>query len=206
MKLICWHGWGYDNTFFAPLMKILTDVDIICVNEGYFGAPYIPPVANDVAIGIGHSQGFSRLIQTFPNLQGYVSLNGFTQFMRSQNFPNGTPKAMLGAMIQQYQRHPDVVLQTFYERTGHPHLGAPLHRNDELLRQNLTALRSLSIKLPEAPILAIAGTDDLITPVTLQQDCFSKLHLIENANHSLLPTHATVCATLIRSFIESIAS
>ncbi|MBW8309263.1 MAG: alpha/beta hydrolase [Candidatus Paracaedibacteraceae bacterium] len=204
MKLICWHGWGYDNTFFAPLLKILYDFDILCINEGYFGSPYLPDVMPEMAVGIGHSQGFSRLIQKFPTLAGYVSLNGFTQFMQSQNFPNGIPKASLGAMIQQYQRHPDIVLQNFYERTGHIHVVGNSQRNDELLRQNLTALRPLSIKLPPAPVLAIAGKDDLIAPLSLQRDCFSKLHIIENANHSLLPTHASECARLIRSFFKNI--
>lgn len=203
MKLIYWHGWGYDSTFFAPLRKILSSWQTICADEGYFGAPIFPSVSTEIAIGIGHSQGFSRLIQLHPNLTGYVSLNGFTQFMQSQNFVNGIPKPVIGAMIQQFQRKPDDVLGTFYDRAGlNPSLSS--NRNNPLLLQNLAALRSLKIGLPNKPILAIAGEADQIAPIALQQDCFTNLHIVKNANHCLIQTHAQECAHLIAHFIKRI--
>jgi pimeloyl-[acyl-carrier protein] methyl ester esterase len=206
MTIIYWHGWGYDSTFFAPLRKILSAFKEICVDEGYFGIPHVPKTLPDQSIGIGHSQGFSRLIHRFPNLLGYVSLSGFTQFMQGSTFPHGVPKPVLGAMIQHFQRDPDTVLKKFYHQVG---LNPPLNqdfRNDELLRQNLVALRSLKISLPEAPLLAIAGSEDLITPPPLQQNCFPAVHVIEGAHHDLLSTHAEACATLIPQFIRTLKS
>lgn len=204
MQLIYWHGWGYDSTVFAPLLKILAEFDAICISEGYFGETSIPQTIHSEAIGIGHSQGFSRLVQTFPHLKGYVSLNGYTQFLQSHSFANGIPKAVLGAMIQQFQRHPDKVLESFYRNCGYLPDYSALKRNDELLRQNLTALRSLSVPRPRAPVLAIAAAEDQIVPLKLQQDCFTQIQIIDQANHSLIPQHALPCASLIRRFIESL--
>lgn len=204
MKLVYWHGWGYDSTFFAPLRKILHDFDAICINEGYFGIKTIPDHIPETAVGIGHSQGFSRLAQKFPHLSGYVSLNGFTQFVQSPAFTNGVPKASLGAMIQQFQRYPEVVLQNFYERTGHFLPLGQSTRNDDLLRQQLVALRSLAITQPSAPTLAISGSNDLITPLALQKSCFPELHVIESANHALIYQYPKDCANLIRKFIQGL--
>lgn len=210
MKFIYWHGWGYDSTFFSPLTTILSDLsefNAIHVNEGYFGTPHIPLDINspEQTIGIGHSQGFSRLIKTYPNLKAYISLNGFTQFMQSPDFPAGTPKSVLGAMIQQFQRHPQTVLETFYRKTGYVQKEWQFNRDDELLRQNLTALRSLKAKLPNAPILAIVSEQDLIAPKELQQLCFPDYHLIHGSGHSLVYSHGIECANLIVDFIKNLS-
>lgn len=87
LGLVFFHGWGLSPAFWQPLATRLAQYPQVFADAGYFGTsqfptltPHLPP--GHRWVGIGHSLGFARALQT-PPAQGWaalVSVAGFARF------------------------------------------------------------------------------------------------------------------------------
>ncbi len=100
LGLVFYHGWGLDTQFWQPLAARLAQYPQAFSDAGYFGAPQNPTLSPDHRwVGIGHSLGFARALQTPPagGWAAFVSVVGFTRFCAPPS--GGEGQAQLRALI-----------------------------------------------------------------------------------------------------------
>lgn len=169
---------------------------------GFGGNAQRPRLDPDRAwIAVGHSYGFAWLLQQAANFQddtaaagvagnrasvaqwqAAVSINGFTRFCRQSGQPQGTPVRLLDAMLARLDSDPVATVQDFRQRCGivpdDPAFPLSTLIKDtgsnarQALQQHLLTLRTLDLRLPKLPLLALATQDDTIVPPALAQACF----------------------------------
>ncbi|MEX2304594.1 MAG: hypothetical protein WD595_00210, partial [Waddliaceae bacterium] len=150
-------------------------------------------------IGVGHSLGFMKLLQSHVQWKGLVSIAGFTQFKQRE------------AALQMLNNREVTLasLESFYQKSGHhPYLSPaniPRLRMDLDLLLELDLTRSLQEK--QIPVLALAGKDDPIVPLQLSQNCFGAsldvdLHFIETSRHALGYLEADRCFSVIYQWMH----
>lgn len=201
---IVWsHGWGFNADFFTPLCQALPKFHHNILDWGYFGKPHIPTLdLHKPIIGIGHSLGLAKLLDLKLPFTALVSLAGFTHFCQSRAFQAGTPLRVLARMEEKFILNPQQVLADFYVSCGYkafPFVAQPL--NLQLLQQDLSQLRTLSIDLPKIPLLAIAGKSDRVCPLSQQQAQFDPITIIQGAHH-FPQVNPVQTALLIQQFLK----
>ncbi|GAC86419.1 hypothetical protein Gbth_025_047 [Gluconobacter thailandicus F149-1 = NBRC 100600] len=113
------HGWGFDASFWNPMLDHLPGVEAYVVDAGYFGAPSHPPLPQTPYLAVGHSAGsLSLLEQDLPGCEGLVLFNGFARFSAAGDYPDGVPARVLERMRRQLQKSPETVLADFRNRCG----------------------------------------------------------------------------------------
>lgn len=180
-------------------------VQCVLFDLGFGGNPQRPHLDPDRAwIAVGHSYGLAWLLQQAASFQdatdaptvagnkaslvpwrAAVSINGFTRFCRQAGQAPGTPVRLLDAMLARLERDPVATVQDFRARCGSvaddPAFPLATLARDagdaarHALQQHLLALRTLDLRLPGLPLLALATQDDAIVPPALAQACFGAL-------------------------------
>ena len=211
-------GWGLPAHSLQPLADALqqgaSPVHCAALDLGFFGEPLIPTIADERPwILVGHSYGFYYLLQharqhwSHINIVGWVSVCGFTHFMRNPAEPKkpGTPRRALDAMRARLQTDPQATLQDFYQRCGLANdLTVPYHYELSALSTHLALLQNAQTTLPMQPLLALAGERDEIVSPELSRVCFPPSPTVQvqwfDATHALPRTHATACAQVIQAW------
>lgn len=172
------HGWSFDASALAPLQAELErrfpQAACALFDLGFTGCARTPPLTPERRwIALGHSYGFSWLMQQPVPWQAVVSINGFTRFCRHPGHLEGTPVRLLDAMRERLVCEPRATVQEFYRRCGALE-AAPEHFDPLRLHEHLTRLRDLDQTLPPCPTLAFATQDDAIVPLALSRACFER--------------------------------
>ena len=217
------HGWAYDPSFFLPwLAQVQTShADwlqsslVLCMHRGYFTGPDTSPWvlyaqqnwqnthhtpeklmhthAHLPWLGMGHSLGFSHVLNQTTRWQSLVSLHGFTQFVRNTTNSQGIPDKVILRMLRKLDTNPLALLQEFQTQCGltmppsawaaindkpinTPHsLWEDLHC---LLRLNTKPLPTRAVE-QGTRVLAIGSANDAIVPLPLTLACFEQVSLVE---------------------------
>lgn len=196
-------GWGFDKRFFEPLLSHFLGAEIISLKEYSDSRSKFTHV-----IGIGHSQGFHRLLKL--SLVGYVSLAGFTRFCSLSSGQAGTPLKIVDRMIKAYQEHPQSVLEEFYKRCDFPEAPSKTVNGGHLL-EDLQSLKTLDettlLQSIDSPILNLVARDDRLVDQRLTQDFCDQqrqgeLIFRDTGGHSLAFTEADWCAQQIKVWMK----
>lgn len=202
------HGWGFDAHFWRPVADRLPEFARIFVDLGFRGEPLSPGANHPIVVG--HSMGFAWALASFPRpWAGAVAVNGFARFTRAQDFVTGTPPRTLERMIARFDQTPDVVAQEFLQRCGvetpdtETMRPAPLAQALKWLGEcdERAALAAL-----DCPVMALAGTRDLIVPEAMSRETFAAhaLTLVDGAGHLLPWSHPDWVASQIRLFASGL--
>lgn len=202
------HGWAMQDVFWEPLRKALGNREYFCISRPYFGEPVAEFRAPETPwIGIGHSQGFQRLLKLdLDHCQALISLSGFWSFCGR----GGTSRRIVQRMVRAFAQDPTEVLRSFYRNCG-VDFEPPEQLNYSALQQDLELLLDSTLsesgKKTEChgvPVFAITGAQDKIVPCELAQNEFGNLTIHPDAGHSLGYDEAGWCALQIEHILHSI--
>lgn len=200
MKLLFAHGWGFDRTFWAPLIALLPECETVIDDRGYFGTP-AEPLVEGPCIAVTHSFGTMRVLSAPPpGLAGIVAINGFEHFTGEP----GVPVRVLDRMIRRFETDPRAVLTEFRRSVGCTEPFGEIA--PEPLAADLLRLRDVSAPLPHVPVLAIHGDADPLLPPAMRAAAFvgADVQRIDVAGGHLLPLEAPEqCAAAIRGMLAS---
>lgn len=215
--LLMAHGWGYNHHFFDVFARQLPEdirdsTLLVCLEAGYFPeqatAGLMMRTANEWIhypaetlhslvlayaevpwMGLGHSLGFSKLLDFSVRWHSLFSLHGFTHFTKSGKHQEGTSPRVLARMIQKAEQNMPEVLRDFHARCGHPAQWATLNEHtlliDLLSMQQLDCASGLNTALTHGTDLyAWAGTQDQIVSTPLAHACFGDI--LETQKHPLV--------------------
>lgn len=197
------HGWGFDASFWAPMLAHLPNVSAQVVECGYFGPEHRPALPQTPYLAVGHSAGSLALLgQDLPGCEGLVFFNGFPRFTAAPDFPDGTPERVLARMRARLKRDPIGVLQDFRALCG---TDAPLPGTPDLdaLDRGLEALQTLDHRAQTADwndgLHWMTGTDD---PFGAAKAGFATPGERVEGGHLLPLTQPELCAALIRRRLD----
>lgn len=146
-------------------------------------------------LGLGHSLGFSKLLDFSVRWHSLFSLHGFTHF---------TNNRVLARMIHKAEQNMAGVLADFHKRCGHDAQWATLNEQTLLadLRsmQTLNAAQALKQALSHgAELHAWASNRDEIVPLALAQQCFDPTLKQQNRGlYTLASEHAGIATAPAR--------
>lgn len=220
--LLMAHGWGYNHRFFNAFLNTLpTPVRettlFVCLEAGYFpeqskaglmiqteGLWLHHPAealhslvlahAEVPWLGLGHSLGFSKLLDFSVRWHSLFSLHGFTRFVSNANQTDGTPPRVLARMVHKAEQNMAEVLADFHLRCGHSAPWATLNEHTLLadLRsmQTMNAGEALQNALAHgADFHGWASEEDQIVPLPLAQACFNTALGKQSRTLHLLPSN-----------------
>lgn len=208
------HGWGYDATALlslsAALRRRFANAAQLHCDLGFGGNPVALNIGQPERrwIAIGHSYGFSWLLQQGVPWAAAISLNGFTRFCRKTGSPQGTPARLVDAMLERLQDDAPATVSDFRLRCGMRAAHCDVWPSPDAARlvEHLRTLRDLDITLPDVPLLALAGESDAIVPPELARACFAsgtQAALLFLPGDHLLPLNAPeACADAIADFLR----
>lgn len=192
--IIFCHGWASHPSFWDPLRQHLKDVPCIMWDLGYFSPINCPlPKESDLSewIGIGHSIGFLKLLQSSLPLKAFIGIQGFTHFLGHNPALQRIRRKELQAMIALFETNPEEVVTSFRRNCQFPSYQPTGHMDKERLLSDLKLLATdYSDLMPSAPSLILGSNKDTVTPPQLLRDNFdghhqSKLVFHETAGHNL---------------------
>lgn len=187
------HGFGFDTHFWERIARFFTQQNCSFIDLGYFNNrienQYLD---NQAIIGIGHSMGFSKLLSMYSNFDCLIGLNGFINFLGSDQAIYQRRQKELKALRSSFLKDPATTLKNFYLRCAAAKL---IEYNDfsnikiDLMLSDLQWLQKKH-KLPDVPTLILSSDDDTIVPFSIIADNFRgqpwvKLDSIVDAGHAL---------------------
>lgn len=155
-------------------------------------------------LGLGHSLGFSKLLDFSVRWHSLLSIHGFTHFVKGDSNTQGTPPRLLSRMIQKAEQNMPEVLRDFHNRCGHHAQWATL--NEQVLLTDLRSMQELNTAQAlqqalshGAELHAWASNTDEIVPLALALQCFE--HTLKQQNrelHTLASEHAGIATAPAR--------
>lgn len=221
--LLMAHGWGYNHRFFNSFLNTLPtrtreQTLFVCLEAGYFPeqakaglmihsqSEWVHHPAEALHslvlahaevpwLGLGHSLGFSRLLDFSIRWHSLLSVHGFTHF---------TNNRVLARMIQKAERNMVEVLADFHSRCGHTAQWTVL--NEKALLADLRSMQALNAAQALQQALsnstefhAWASDTDEIVPLVLAKACFDNTLKQQNRTlHTLASEHAGFAHTPAR--------
>jgi len=221
LKFIFCHGWSTSSLFWKNLVFSLQAFCPIIWELGYFSKkntklllPVFPDKTKTTWIGVGHSLGLIKLLKTDIPFQGFISLQGFTNFLGEDPSLKSIRKQELDIMLKNFQNNPLKTLSYFHKICGLDSLMQQVHISDHnvhFLQNDLTKLYfSFNHLVKEKPILALGSLDDTVVPIKLIEDNFSslknsKIIIHKKGKHGLGYFYPSWCAKQIKNFINTIS-
>ena len=187
------HGFGFDAHFWERIAPFFSREKCSFIDLGYFNNRTEDQYSdNQAIIGIGHSMGLSKLLSMYSNFDCLIGLNGFINFLGSDQTIYQKRQAELKALRSIFLKDADTTLRNFYVRCAVPEL---IEYNDfsnldiDLIVSDLQWLQK-ECKLPDVPTLILSSNDDIVVPHSITSDNFReqprvKLDGIVNAGHAL---------------------
>lgn len=201
--LILLHGWGYDASFWQPMIDAMPGAECRTWDLGFFGAPSFLPPERD-AIAVGHSYGMLWLLRQRPFAwKGLVSINGFSRFAQTPDLPQGVPLAQIDRLTASLEEDAPGCLAGFRQRCGDM-VPPPETPNAERLLDSLGHLRDWDER-PALPGLALCGETDKVVPAPLSRALFPEEITGWHAGGHLLPRQDPEwCAGEIRTWLKRV--
>ncbi|AEI38099.1 alpha/beta fold hydrolase [Zymomonas mobilis] len=199
------HGWGFDKNFWNAVRQNLGEHLGSSLDFGYFDKANLDYDWSQPFIAIGHSLGFLWLLQQpLFACSGLISINGFTRFSASDDWPLGIPKRITERMLIGISRNPAIVIQQFRHRLNYE-ASLPDAFNLSALEGGLRLLLEQNnhrvCQTWSEKIAALSGDADPILPAALTKACFAKpiaLQWQKDGGHLLPLTNPKICANFIQ--------
>lgn len=180
------HGWGASPSFWDPLLPFLS-FPFTLWNLGYTGSVDYPcPVYTGKLIGVGHSLGFTRLVQSQLPFDFFIGIQSFIKF---------TPS--VEGLLSLFQKNPHHAMRHFWKTSHLP----PLQGYDcQKLYEDLKALQTITISLPER-YHVLASLNDPILPPSHIKDQFKSISWNADGHHNVVAHDPKWCWEKIQAFI-----
>ncbi len=169
------HGFGFDTHFWENIAPYFSQEKCSFIDLGYFNKrTEIQHLENQAIVGIGHSIGLSKLLSIYGNFDCLIGLNGFINFLGSDQTIYKKRQTELKALRSRFLNHPQTALRNFYWRCDVPEL---IERHDfsrldiHLILSDLQWLQK-EYKLPNVPTLILSSDDDMVVPESIISDNF----------------------------------
>lgn len=189
--LVFYHGWGLDDSFWNDLRALL---------------PTFPQTSKRILIG--HSLGFVQGLQQRQDWNGWIAINSFTRFIKTESTGGCVPAAILRAMTLRLAIEPEKTLQDFYKLiAARPPQHTPPMGD---LREGLQALRDSNVldflASLNTPGLILVSRHDPLVPVTASEALgnaaqSSTLQWHETDGHVLPQSDPSWCAEAITKYV-----
>lgn len=205
------HGFGFDADFWKNISPYFAAEKCTYLDLGYFDA-----AAKDIPddggqrIGIGHSLGLLKLLETNKKFDALIGLNSFVNFLGNE--PNLRKKRLADLVLfkEYLEKSPIDTLDNFYQRCGIPHedIKKQLDLHQNRLLADLDHL-SMDVAVPKTiPMLIIGTLDDPITPSALLYDNFDNhsnvlIEILATGKHALGFLEAEKIYRRITSFLHA---
>lgn len=184
MNLVFCHGWGASATIWDPLKPFLKQ----CVFWNYDELPLSLKNSSEKLIGVGHSLGFPKLLESGISFDMLIGIQTFTQF-----------KPDIRPMLNAFRKNPVLTLQKFSKTSGVPvHFRNICYKKLEEDLQNLPLIHII----PNIPHLALASLDDPIVPVEYVYQQFKNIAIHPNGLHNLMAYDPAWCSQQILSYVH----
>jgi pimeloyl-[acyl-carrier protein] methyl ester esterase len=216
MNSLCFvfcHGFGFDATYWQAMRQHCQPHPVWCMDLGYGGATQHVMKDNlregACVIGIGHSLGFSKLLQSGLPFDYLIGLNAFRNFLGFDAKLASKRARELAQLSTRLTRSAQHGLALFYQRTGVP---APVNHwqtvNQAQLLADLSALAYPVSDLPDIKQLILASVDDPVVPPELVWDNFAAcphvtVEILPNGQHALGYRESSLVMQRIMSFINA---
>lgn len=207
MHLVLVHGWGFNASFWEPLIAQLGDATLTRIDLGFVaGGQADAPDWPDEAIAVGHSLGVLWLLKEGRGrFKGLVSLQGFDRYC-----PH-VPKARVMALQRGLERDPAGTMEAFWRSCGAPDFAAPSALDVARLREGLDWLLHWDAedlrKNLRCPVLSLATRDDVIVPPAMSEAVWGKDNVIwlPGGGHALPRSHPDWCAKHVAEFANTLS-
>ena len=187
------HGFGFDAHFWERIAPYFSQEKCSFIDLGYFNNrtenQYLD---NQAIIGIGHSMGLSKLLSMYSNFECLIGLNGFINFLGSEQIGRKRRQRELDALRSSFLKDAETTLSNFYLRCGAPELIDANNFSNLDLNLILSDLQWLQKehKLPDVPTLILSSDYDIVVPRSITSDnCrnqpWVKLNSIVDTGHAL---------------------
>lgn len=209
MRFVFVHGWGFEAGFWGPLRSALGDPHCEVLDLGFHGVPKLSLSSDAPYIAVGHSFGVQWLLHHRADhpWQALVSINGFAKFTKADDLPDGTDPRIVRRMIAGFDKNPHAVYRDFMALCGED--DPVLDDLDvAVLRESLLALKDWDERKAlgqcNAPVLALAGDQDLVVGEGLSRATFYDAQLIvkQGGTHLLAQNDPQWCAAQIMAFVK----
>ena len=206
------HGWASHPSFWDTLRQHFKDVPCIMWDLGYFSPTNCPlPQESELSewIGIGHSLGFLKLLQSSLPLKACIGIQGFTNFLGHNPALQRIRRKELQAMIALFERNPEEVVTSFRKNCQFPPYAPTGYMDEEKLLSDLKLLATdYSDLTPAAPFLILGSNKDTVTPPQLLHDNFNGHHQAtvffqETAGHNIGSQDSEFAYRHINSFVQN---
>ena len=172
------HGWSYDPTFWDNLKPYFEDRPCIFWDLGYFGPSDLPMPTLSSSIqwvGIGHSIGFLKLLNTqFPwyrliGLQGFLNFQGSSPSLKRKRYRDFLK------LQNSFEEDAMKTLSEFHEICGNNDMQSSYPTmNRANLSNDLALLSTVHLMKEDIPCLILGSEDDLIVTKDLINDNFGQ--------------------------------
>lgn len=203
------HGFGFAPTYWQQLKPYFDPAATFELNLGYFSCKQ--PITTDLkgfeCIGIGHSLGLIKLIQSGIPFKALIGLNGFIDFIGQDDSLKKRRYIELKALTKQFKSSPNQALSDFYERCGIPEQNVNQNLDIDHLLCDLSLLSQAQTLENDIKTLIIAAKDDIVVPEPLIYDNFLNrknvtIIMHDTGKHALGYVHAQSIYHEIKTFLE----
>lgn len=203
LGLIFCHGWGFSHEFWNNLKESFRDYPCIFWDLGYYGKRSCTLPKSGEWIGVGHSLGFVKLLQSGFSFKKIIAIQGFVNFLGFNQKINHARKKKLEKMINDFESNPLQVLENFFTLCG---TKQNYKEFDKLrLKNDLLDLKSsFEHLLLNKSCLVLASKEDPIVPLPLLKDNFFDYPIAFNdhGKHALGFLESEWCAGQIKKVIN----
>lgn len=204
MKLIFIHGWAVDSSLWDGICALLPDFKCEFIDRGYFGKPTTTN-NNEPSILVGHSLGFVHGLQMRSNWRGWIAINSFPRFVKTDNLLGCTSAVELREIGVRLKKNTERTVRDFHSfiltTTPQGTIDA------EALQAGLDELRDKDVGTMAAEIspgLVIASKNDPLVPIATSEVLAKDKDIVwhETSGHILPQSDPAFCAKAIREFME----
>ncbi|OUS18039.1 hypothetical protein A9Q97_01215 [Rhodospirillales bacterium 47_12_T64] len=209
MRILLVHGWGYGPDIWNSVIPQL-DPEIECTiaDLGFSGTMKLPTGHYDIAVG--HSMGLLWLLSKEKvSWDKLVSINGFTKFSASDDFPQGVSARVLERMIRKIPHSAQGVLKSFHAQCdplGIVPFKSLANLDEERMIWGLEFLRDMDLRNKYDPsnTLVLAEKDDLVITQEMTSALFqeSEIRWVEGKGHLVPLSAPNVCYEIIERAIS----
>ena len=115
------HGFGLTPSFWNPLLEYFEQESTFCLDLGYFGKKRLRHPNNKQEfeyIGIGHSLGFTKLIESGVRFRYLIGINAFVSFLGNDPLLRQRRQRELEIFKKGITSNTECALKSFYEQCG----------------------------------------------------------------------------------------
>ena len=183
------HGFGFDKSCWGTLAPYFSKEQCTYLDLGYFGNK-CDFVKNDnvPTIGIGHSLGFSKLLNLNIKFDYLIGLNSFINFLGNESNLHQKRELELTLLKKQFKKSPTTTMNNFYQTCG---LSKKIEKINTQTAINDLNFLSQSFSIPhDIPVLIIGAKNDVIVPPEIIYDNFEKysnvtIQILDQGKHGL---------------------